>query len=114
MFSHTQLDDFKATLLAQKQESESTLEGTEQAAEIVKLDQSSVGRLSRMDALQAQAMAKANKARAQQRVVQINRALTRLETEDFGYCEACDEPISLARLQYDPSARYCLDCADKK
>jgi DnaK suppressor protein len=77
----------------------------------VQLDQSSVGRLSRMDAMQQQAMAAAQDARRQRRIREITAALQRLETDDFGYCEACGEFIGLPRLDLDPTLRHCVGCA---
>ncbi|MFK7732489.1 MAG: TraR/DksA family transcriptional regulator [Pseudomonadales bacterium] len=83
------------------------------AAEVVELDQTSVGRLSRMDALQGQAMAKASQQRRKQQVLAIKTALARLENGDFGLCVECDEQIALARLQHNPAVAMCLDCASR-
>lgn len=78
----------------------------------VMLDQTSVGRLSRMDALQAQAMAKADEQRRQNTLHKIQSALSRLESNEFGECIECGEWISLKRLQWDPTVLKCIDCAD--
>ena len=77
----------------------------------VVLDQQSVGRLSRMDALQGQAMAKAMQGRREGRVVALRAALERLAGEDFGWCEDCGEFIGLKRLDLDPTLQRCVDCA---
>lgn len=77
----------------------------------VELDQQSVGRLSRMDALQGQAMAAATEARRQARAVALRAALARLEAGDFGWCEGCGEPIPPARLAIDPCVTRCVACA---
>ncbi|MFC2967542.1 TraR/DksA family transcriptional regulator [Acidimangrovimonas pyrenivorans] len=77
----------------------------------VELDQSSVGRLSRMDALQQQAMAAAQDARRQGRIRAIAAALERLEEDDFGWCEDCGEFIGEARLDLDPCLTRCVSCA---
>lgn len=79
----------------------------------VALDQQSVGRLSRMDAIQAQAMAQATDRRRQQRKAQIRAALQRMEEGEFGYCTACGEAIGSKRLDVDPAAPLCLACAGK-
>lgn len=80
----------------------------------VALDQQSVGRLSRMDAIQVQAMANAVDARRQLRLKQIDGALARISAGDFGYCVVCDEEIPLKRLEIDPASPSCVSCADKK
>lgn len=77
----------------------------------VELDQSSVGRLSRMDAMQQQAMAAAQDARRQRRIREIQLALQRMDADDFGYCAACGEFIGLPRLDLDPTLRHCVGCA---
>lgn len=79
--------------------------------EDVTLDQTRVGRLSRMDALQMQAMAQATERRRQQEVQRLEAALKRLETEEFGYCKMCGELIARKRLESDPSVSTCIKCA---
>lgn len=81
------------------------------AANVVELDQTSVGRLSRIDALQGQAMAKASQQRRKLQVIAIKAALTRLENGSFGLCLECDEQIGAARLQHNPAVAKCLRCA---
>ena len=77
----------------------------------VALDQQSVGRLSRMDSLQVQAMDKAQETARQKRLVRIDAALTRLEAGDYGYCVTCDEEIGARRLELDPAVPLCIGCA---
>lgn len=78
----------------------------------VKLDQSSVGRLSRMDAMQAQQMAQETARRRQRQLQKVDAALGRIESGDYGYCFACDEEIDLRRLEADPTHTRCVRCAD--
>jgi len=77
----------------------------------VELDQTSVGRLSRMDALQGQAMAAALDARRHGRVRAIAAALSRIDDAEFGWCEECGDFIGLPRLDVDPCAVRCVSCA---
>ena len=76
----------------------------------VTLDQQMVGRLSRMDALQSQAMARATQSRRDHERQRLHSALSRLDTEDYGYCEDCGEAIPFGRLKLDPSAARCIEC----
>ena len=76
----------------------------------VELDQTSVGRLSRMDAIQGQAMQLETERRREIELTRIDAALERIETGNYGYCTVCDEDISLKRLEHDPSAPNCIDC----
>ncbi len=77
----------------------------------VELDQQSVGRLSRMDALQNQAMAKATQTRRDVETRRLKQALKRIEEEEFGYCEDCGDEILPKRLELDPAATRCVACA---
>ena len=77
----------------------------------VELDQQSVGRLSRMDALQVQAMAQASEDRRRGRLQRIESALKRIEDGDYGECVECGEVIPPKRLEIDPTVTHCVECA---
>lgn len=83
-------------------------------AATVELDQSRVGRLSRMEALQAQAMHTESLARAKRQVIALQHAKRRIQNDEFGLCLRCDEDIAPARLRLDPSVTLCIGCAEKK
>lgn len=82
---------------------------TDAQAAVVELDQSKVGRLSRMDAMQAQAAV----ARRKQQLQRIEAALKRIEDGEFGLCVVCEEPINPQRLAFNPAVLTCIDCAEK-
>ena len=84
--------------------------GSESRATVA-LDQQSVGRLSRMDALQQQALAQATARRRDTRRRRIHAAIARLEEGEFGYCEDCGDTIAPARLDLDLTAPKCMECA---
>jgi len=77
----------------------------------VELDQTTQGRLSRMDALQAQAMALETDRRRGLRRQRIEAALARLEDGSYGDCVVCGEEIEEKRLALDLTTPTCLDCA---
>ena len=77
----------------------------------VGLDQSKVGRLSRMDALQKQAMSQEVNRRREVELTRINAALQRIEEDEFGYCITCGEEIERKRLELNPSLPQCSKCA---
>lgn len=77
----------------------------------VMLDQSSVGRISRVDAMQAQAMAIEAERRRGVEVKRIDGALMRLESGEYGECANCGEDIAPARLQFTPAVAVCIACA---
>ncbi|WP_255552180.1 TraR/DksA family transcriptional regulator [Maritimibacter dapengensis] len=79
---------------------------------VVTLDQQSVGRLSRMDALQGQAMAKATAARREAQRKRIAAAFERIDEGEYGFCMDCGEAIAEARLNFDPAVPTCISCAN--
>ena len=105
------LSDFHR--LIQKKLAEIDKENTlgAESQQTVELDQQSVGRLSRMDALQAQAMARAHQIRRDGLRQALLQALTRIEEGDFGYCNDCGDLISQARLELNPALQLCIGCA---
>ncbi|MCX2722740.1 TraR/DksA C4-type zinc finger protein [Roseibium sp. DSM 29163] len=104
-------DAVREELLRLKAELESLSENSEEARATVALDQQSVGRLSRMDALQGQAMAQASERQRRAHLHRIEAALKRLDKGDYGYCAECGEEIAERRLQVDPAAALCIKCA---
>ncbi len=82
-------------------------------SDTVELDQGAVGRISRVDALQAQAMAQATQRRMQLRLERVRAALERFEEEpdEFGTCPACGDDIGLGRLRARPESVLCVGCA---
>lgn len=106
--------DLKAVRQALERERAEIEELSATAAEArrpVELDQQSVGRLSRMDALQVQAMAQAVDARRRERLQRIAAALGRVEDGEYGYCAECGEEIPPKRLAIEPTIERCIDCA---
>jgi DnaK suppressor protein len=83
------------------------------SADPVELDQSRQGRLSRMDALQQQAMAAETQRRRSVELKRIAAAMARIDEGEYGYCLTCGEAIPGGRLDVDPAATQCVLCADR-
>lgn len=116
MASHFEQRDaprFEALIRDELAELQRLAAGTASDRAPVELDQQSVGRLSRMDAMQGQALAQASGQRRQARKVALEMALRRLEAGEFGECLDCGEPIALKRLDIDPAATLCIACAQR-
>ena len=107
------IESMKKRLIEQREALLEVSESSTEAAQTVELDQSRVGRVSRMDALQAQAMAKESNRRRQLTLQRIDSALQRIEADDYGDCAVCHEPIMSKRLEADPGALLCIGCASK-
>ncbi len=109
--STEQIQEFRNALIENRKILTVAIERETESSKTVELDQSKVGRLSRMDALQGQAMTQETKSRHEEGLRRISSALSRIESGDYGYCLECDELISVARLEVDPSALLCIKCA---
>ena len=84
----------------------------EERAKTVELDQQAVGRLSRMDSLANQGIAMNALGKAKSRLARLERALSRINDQEFGLCADCGEPIAPARLLAMPEAVLCVRCAE--
>jgi len=111
--SHVDLDKMRKLLLKHRQEILELEAVHDESNQVVELDQSKMGRLSRMDALQGQAMAKETKRRDELELKRIASALQRIDAGDYGCCQQCEEPISQERLLIEPTATLCIGCANQ-
>ncbi len=106
-------EEARTALLNRQKELEQEGAANISARAVVELQQDSVGRLSRMDALQQQAMAMAADERREAYKARIAAALKRLDEGEWGYCLQCGEKIASKRLINDPSVPACITCASK-
>lgn len=105
---------FRARIEGEQQELRMLSDAGREARAPVELDQQSVGRLSRMDAIQQQSMDLAREERRRHRLAVLNAALRRLDEDDYGYCLACGEDILPERLAIDPAATLCVACQNRR
>lgn len=103
----------KAKLLAERAELRHDHDTTAGEREAVALDQTAVGRLSRMDALQVQAMQLETERRREVELKRIDAALHRIDAGEYGYCASCDDEILPKRLEADPATPVCVGCAHR-
>lgn len=105
------LTALRASLVARLEELRAASETTADNRRPVELDQTSVGRLSRMDAMQGQALAVATERRRHEEVQRVEAATKRIDEGEYGYCIACGEEIGAKRLAVDPTIPTCIACA---
>src|SRR5690606_6261067 len=105
------LERFRRRLEAELEALQKEIEESAALSTPVELDQQSVGRVSRIDAMQMQAMSQAVQRRRASRRVAIQQALKRMEAGEYGFCLDCGEPIALRRLDVDPTFSLCVRCA---
>jgi DnaK suppressor protein len=113
--TEAEAETFRTRLLAMQSELLDLNSMSKDSTATVILDQSTVGRLSRMDALQGQQMALVAleaERRRKQELLQIKAALDRIEKDEFGYCVSCGEEIAAGRLAINPTAVRCVKCSE--
>ena len=104
---------FKLALEQRRAELTEHQDASAKGRDPVALDQQSVGRVSRIDAMQQQAMAQAQERQRTREVVRISQALVRIDGNEFGWCLECGEDIPAKRLEIDPAAALCVRCAGR-
>ena len=114
MNSLTKHKIFRDRLLKRQTELSALSESSDEASKPVELDQARVGRLSRMDALQGQAMSQESQRRRELELGRITKALKRLDSGEYGECQTCGEEIAIGRLEVDPAATLCIRCAESE
>jgi DnaK suppressor protein len=103
------LETLKKLLLVLRTELQATVADSAESVKPVDLDEP-IGRLSRMDAMQQQQMASANRDSAKVRLAQVNTALRHVDDGEYGACVECEEPIGFRRLSAQPESQLCLAC----
>ena len=105
--------ELKQDLLALRIALAEQLEASKDSARPVDLDHP-FGRVSRIDAIQHQSVAKANRHRSTVRLDQVRAALAAVDEGEYGFCRLCEEPIGFGRLKARPEAPFCHTCQDRR
>lgn len=109
--TESQLKELHADLLALRESLNSTL-SDDSRTETVDLDLP-IGRISRIDAIQQQAMAEAEQRRAARRLEAVEAAIAFHDDGDYGFCKACGEELPYGRLKARPETPLCVSCLSK-
>lgn len=110
MLNESQLESFRARIEQELARTLTALEATSDAAPDVEADQQRVGRLSRIDAIQQQALTAGRRQLLVRQQRKLTAALDRLRNGEFGVCCQCGDPIALERLNVDPATPFCMRC----
>jgi DnaK suppressor protein len=108
------VEKYRERLMEELSALTSDLTESTHGTQTVELDQTSVGRLSRMDAMQQQAMAKGLYGRLKIRRLRILAAIDRLDAGKFGLCCECGIEIEPERLNVDATCLFCVACAEAR
>ena len=104
---------FERQLNELKTQLESALKMNAEDSEVVTLD-TNIGRISRIEQIQNQHLAKELKERQEAQLQRVDRALKKLKKGQYGICPTCKKPISEERLEVQPDAVQCVQCAETR
>ena len=110
--TEAQIAELRDELEGQLAKLQKSMTVTDEALKTVELDQGAVGRLSRMDSLQNQNLAKSLRDRENVRLALIQGALRRLEEGTYGVCTTCGGRVAAERLFVFPESGTCAHCGD--
>ena len=113
VLTEEQLETFRARLEDAKAAAQSLLAQSAQGEERVEVSGSSIGRLTRIDAIQMQGMSQMSRAQLDVRLQQIEAALECFAHGTYGTCRSCKSSIHLARLEALPEAPLCVECQEE-
>ena len=103
-------EEYRSKLEGVLAEIEDYLSKSEDAAEAVSPDKS-LGRLSRMEAMQDQQLVLEVRRRHKRKKADVLNAIARLEQDQYGNCMFCGNQISADRLDAFPEVQTCVNCA---
>ncbi len=101
----------RGAIVAQMAEIRDTLGAHEESSRPVEPD-NAIGRLTRMEAINAKHISEATLDNARARLARLENTMKRLDTDDYGICSMCDEDIPFKRLMLVPDSTRCVPCMD--
>ena len=105
------LESLRERLVSRRTELERVVAQHHDEAQTIEVDPQRYGKLTRMDELQSQALAKDIERRRNGEILRITEALRRMDADEFGICAGCGETIGRKRLELDPTVATCIECA---
>jgi DnaK suppressor protein len=110
---HLKMDELVARLVSSRAQIQDALVDLAEGGRPVALDQTAQGRVSRIDAITQQQMAKAGRTHLQTQLERIRAALERHDAGRYGLCCRCELEVDPERLTADPATPFCLECVEE-
>lgn len=107
----SQRDELEKIILQTKTEIIQEIEKLKEKIEPISPD-CSLGRLTRLEAMQEKSINEAVLEKAKTRLKKIEFVLRKIDSEEFGICSICEEEIPYGRLQIMPESTICIECAN--
>jgi len=112
MTPSSNFDEVILLLETQRRQILETLDGLSVSLRPIELDQSVQGRLSRMDAINQQQVAKSSQSHLRLELSRVDAALARHHAGRFGLCCQCHMPVEAERIRAEPATPFCLTCLE--
>ena len=73
-----------------------------------------IGRLTRLEAISSQNISEASLKSAQAKLLNLEKALSKLKMPDFGVCARCQKAIPEGRMMLMPESILCVSCLERE
>ncbi|MBU1638508.1 TraR/DksA C4-type zinc finger protein [bacterium] len=103
--------EIKKKIISDIEETKRSIADLEQLTKPIAPDDA-IGRLTRMEAINSRSINEASLNQARAKLNKLERALERVDKEDFGICVVCEQPIPVKRMMLMPEAIKCVRCAE--
>jgi len=110
--TNKELSEYKKIVEKAIDEIRLSIKSTEESVKPIEPD-TAIGRLSRMEAIQAKSISEANLRSKKMRLQRLEDALKRIDKGTFGICSVCEEEIPEKRLKIAPESSVCMDCLNE-
>ncbi len=107
----SELEYFKGILLSRKEQIQKNLSGVQEEMDELQtqeLNDEGDYAAANSDSLVESAII----TQQQKELEEIENALRKIESGEYGICEMCEDPIGFQRLKVKPHAVYCIDCRE--
>lgn len=75
--------------------------------------ENSLGRLTRLEAISEKSVNEALLLKSEQRLKKLLFVKERVDSDEYGICNICDEEILYQRLEIMPESTICIECANE-
>jgi len=103
-------ENIKQTILDEISKTEKSIEEYKDMVKPISPDVA-IGRISRMDAINNKSVMEASLRQAEEKLRNLNKVLSQIDSKEFGMCMKCKQPIPIGRILIRPESLYCVNCA---
>ena len=110
LMNKTELKELEAIIEAEIHKTHDSVKNYKELTKPI-APENAIGRISRMDAINNKSVNEKALRKAEQKLKNLEIALSNINEHDFGICSKCNNPIPIGRIMLMPQSRFCVDCA---